>query len=50
MLTVIGIIVAIVVVSAIGFGAAAYQACEVAGFTGTVVVNGNEVACNTLGG
>ncbi|MDI9890281.1 DUF4190 domain-containing protein [Microbacterium sp. NPDC016588] len=49
-LTVVGIIVAILIVTAIGFGAAAYQACEVAGFTGTVIVNGNEVACSTLGG
>ncbi|MEZ3158672.1 hypothetical protein AB1K56_17270 [Microbacterium sp. BWR-S6Y] len=49
-LTVIGIIVAIAVISAIGFGAAAYQACEAAGFTGSVVVNGTEVACSSIGG
>lgn len=49
-LTVIGIIVTIAVISAIGFGAAAYQACEAAGFTGTIVVNGTEVACDTVGG
>lgn len=51
-LTVIGIIVAIFLVvaftAAAGFATEAYQACEAAGFTGTVTVNGAEVSCSTL--
>lgn len=47
-LTIVAIIVTISVISVIGFAAEAYQACEAANFTGTVMVGGNEISCTTV--
>ncbi|MET2012232.1 DUF4190 domain-containing protein [Microbacterium chocolatum] len=53
-LTVVGIIVAISLVAlfsaAAGFAGEAFEACQAAGFTGTVVVQGQTVDCATISG